>query len=158
MSMSEESSELHDKILVNSDRPGSYIERNRQTGRTARLLQDAISRASSGEEVLVIGRTESDAAHLADLCSELLGGMALMRFCRMTIAPHKGYKIAVGRKGGFVIFSGSTNVLWDWDSMECRGSTINVLVDHAAIEFKYRKLIEMYHRYDEVERKSCIVQ
>lgn len=112
----------------------------RRTGRTTRLLQDVIHLASEGKHVVVVSE----------------GNTLLNVFSNMPIVKQVFKRRPVS--GGYVHISNGTidflhpeNRHIDWYNLTIRGSQKEIfLVDHYVIERKFKKLIEMLHRYDEI--------
>lgn len=100
----------------------------RRTGRTTRMLEDAMAMARNGRAVYVIGATK----HHADMLRGVAG----------PAADQLGIKFEAARE------SGLGNM--DWETMSLQGAHPNcaVLVDHYAIESKFAAVLEMLHRYD----------
>lgn len=98
----------------------------RATGRTTRMLEDAINQAKNGRAVYVIAANTNQMRSL-----EILGGKE---------ARELGVKFeTVGTLGNF-----------DWHTMRIAGAHKNclVIVDHYAIEHEFASILEMLHRYD----------
>lgn len=100
----------------------------RRTGRTTRMLEDAMGLARNGRAVYVIGATKRHA--------DMLKGIAGPEADRL------GIKFETARERGL------GNM--DWETMSLQGAHPNcvVLVDHYAIESKFAAVLEMLHRYD----------
>lgn len=98
-------------------------------GRTTRMLTEARELALSGKAVYVLGANEQDRFHLLDSFSKMFG-------------PMEANKLGIKFESYLENFC--------WDTFILRGAHPNcvVLVDHFAIESRFRKALEMLHRYD----------
>lgn len=100
--------------------------KNRQTGRTTRMLEEAVRCAKEGKAVYVI---VNDPAHILSiqLILNKLGGEKM------------GIKVETFDSVG-----------WDFYYWTVRGANPNCkfFVDHYAIEDRFRHIIEEMHRYD----------
>ena len=97
------------------------LESLRASGRTTRMLAEAKRQADSGKEVWVITATAREAVRM-----------------RATLNDPR------------IHFESSHQSMFDWDTLRLAGigGEAVVLVDHWAIENKYRRLLEMLHRFD----------
>lgn len=98
----------------------------RQSGRTTRLLKEAIDLVKAGRAVYVIGTNKQHCWHLKNAADLLV--------------PDVGIKFETPE----------TLSNLDWETVSLKGAHPNciVLVDHATIEARFSKLIEMLHRFD----------
>ena len=99
---------------------------HRQSGRTTRMLADAIELARAGRAVYVVGESLSHSRRL-----EIQGG-------------------SEARELGIKFETASSLRNFDLRTMHLIGAHPNctVLVDHHAIEAAYGPMLEMLHRYD----------
>lgn len=102
----------------------------RATGRTTRMLQDAIEHAKDGLAVYVIAATRTH-AQLLEKMLESIGGEEVTGL---------GIKFETAQNLGN----------FDWRTMRLAGAspTCVVLADHYAIEFAFARMLDMLHRYD----------
>ena len=102
------------------------METLRATGRTTRLLDDAIKQAEDGKAVYVVTST-----------------MAHSKQLKETMGKDKAENLGIK-------FETTTSVNFDWGHMRVLGSHPNCvfLVDHSAIEQTFSPMLEMLHRYD----------
>jgi len=122
------------------------MESLRNTGRTTRMLEEAISIAKSGGMVIVAAYTFHDCGRLYERCLELLdGGITQVRKQPASIALEFGE--------GRINFSSCCSELFDWRTLAFAGlhQDTKQFVDHAAIERKYAKAVEQLHRFDASE-------
>jgi hypothetical protein len=115
----------------------------RRTGRTTRLLREAVRLASEGKAVFVVS-----------VGNRLLNMFRYMPEAHQTFQSHPVDRNQYGHvwtKGSLVFLSSGSSVI-DWESLTIpgmRGMRNGVLlVDHYAIEEKFKKHLEMLHRYD----------
>lgn len=97
------------------------------TGRTTRMLNRAIALAREGRAVYVLVDSEQEARRLwREIPDEL------------------GIKVEF-----------ADNPAFDWHLMQIRGAHPNciTLVDHYAIERRFKRLLEELHRYDAEEER-----
>jgi hypothetical protein len=96
------------------------------TGRTTRMLEDAVHKARLGRAVYVIAATTKHARMLQDM----------------------GGKMA--KELGIKFETAETLTNFDWRTMRLSGAHKNcvVLVDHYAIEAEFSAMLDMLHRYD----------
>jgi hypothetical protein len=101
-------------------------DRRRRTGRTTRMLAEAVKLAKKGRAVYIIVANASQGRRLEKQCGE-----AFQRLGIKFETP--------GSVGNF-----------DWETMTLRGAHPNcvALVDHYAIEARFPRIVEMLHRYD----------
>jgi hypothetical protein len=116
-----------------------------RTGRTTRLLKEAVSLAKEGKTVFVISTGNSLVRGLRsqDFPDELKHSW---------YAPQSSYPSVKVKNGEIVFFRAESGNI-DWENLTIRGypSTEDktvVLVDHYVIEMKFKKLLNMLHRYD----------
>jgi hypothetical protein len=100
-----------------------------RTGRTTRLLIDAVSYANKGEAVYVIAANSAERNRLLRLLWDMVDDQLCL-----------GIKVET-----------PSSVDLDWDSFTLRGAHPNcrVLVDHFTIEHWFSTLLSQLHRYDE---------
>ena len=101
----------------------------RQTGRTTRMMEDALQLARGGRAVYVVAANQRELERLRQL-----GGEEAQQLGIHFETPHS--------PGNF-----------SWSNVSLRGAHPNcvVLVDHYAIESEFSQMLEMLYRYD-VER------
>ena len=99
------------------------------TGRTTRMLEEAIKQAKLGRAVYVVGASAAHARMLNDMCSAKSGALGIK----------------------FETASSLGNI--DWENMRMTGAHPNcvLLVDHFAIESKFSQILAMLHRFDAVD-------
>lgn len=99
------------------------MKSNRQTGRTTRMLAEAVTLAKAGRAVYVVVANEREVERIESLLPDNLG-----------IQVETEYSLG--------------NL--DWESLRLVGAHPNcvVLVDHYAIESKFRQALAMLQRYD----------
>lgn len=100
----------------------------RATGRTTKMLKDAVRLAQQGKAVYVIAADTNQRHHL-----EAALGVA-------------------GRELGIKVETPQTAGNFDWQTMSLRGAHQNckVIADHYAIEAHFRLLLDALHHYDAV--------
>ena len=100
-----------------------WNEAKKRTGRTTRMLNEAIRLADEGRAVYVIAASHDHARRLSALLPE---------DCGVKVEPPDA-------KGNL-----------DWQATRLQGGHPNcvVLVDHYAIEKHYWCLLDMWHRFD----------
>lgn len=103
---------------------------NKNFGRTYRMLKEAFELCQSGRAVYVLCVNAQHAKELKDIY--------MKRFNRLDSSVK------------FESINDLSN--FDYESMRLKGAHPNcvVLVDHYAIEYHFKNLLEMLHRYDEV--------
>lgn len=103
----------------------------RQTGRTTRMIKQAVELAQAGKAVYIVA---FNLVHKAGI--ERRMESEGIDFERLGIKVEIQYRLPE----------------LDWTTMTLPGAHPNcvVLADHATIEGRYRRLLEMLHRYDEV--------
>lgn len=103
--------------------------RNRQTGRTTRMLLHAKELAESGKAVYVVAANSLHAKQLDEMAKKL--GVP--------------QSVKIERNGEAMPL--------DWRTLRTHGMHDNceVLVDHFAIESEFDRLLEMLHRYDQAD-------
>jgi len=107
----------------------------RQTGRTQRMLESAISQARNDKYVLVICRDNLHREHLIE------------RVLKEPDSRRAGQeKIYIGKGSISVVLPNN----FDWREMRRNGSHLScvVLADHYTIESEFSKMLEMLHRFD----------
>lgn len=119
----------------------STMENLRQTGRTDRMLRDAIELANNGVPVIIIGATSQFCSHLIFRCLKLIRDSNLVH----TINKSK-YVIHLPRSNSTISFKNTANL--NWTTLTVDYCTDKVLIDHYTIEQKYSKIIELLHKYD----------
>jgi hypothetical protein len=111
-----------------------------QTGRTTRLLQEAVSLAKEGKRVFVVSVGNTLLRGLCSFPPELKE--ALRRF-----PPSPPAGVRVGK--GSVVFINSSSDVINWENLTLRGYKDYVLlVDHYTIEQKFKPHLEMLFRYN----------
>ena len=102
-----------------------YLEERKRTGRTSRMLSEAKSLAEQGRDVYVVFNDRSQANHWRNMFGEAL-------------AEKLGVKFETAHEVGL-----------DWEIMTVRGTHPNCvfLIDHTAIEQRYKKQLEMMNKY-----------
>ena len=103
-----------------------YEMKARQTGKTSRMLADAIEQARNGRAVYIVTANERHARHLEDM---------------------GGY---VAKELGIKFETPETLSSFDWRSMSLKNAHPNcvAIVDHYAIQCEYGALLVLLHRYD----------
>lgn len=98
----------------------------RQSGRTTRLLEEAINLVRAGRAVYVIGADKQHCWHLKNAAGLLAPEVEITFETPETLSN------------------------FDWETFRLRGAHPNciVLVDHFTIETHFSRLIEMLHRFD----------
>lgn len=105
------------------------LDLKRQTGRTTRLLKEAIRLLIAGRQVCVVASSREEASRFRRVFREELG--------------------AVGES---VVVKALREVRYfNWHAMNFPGlpSDVEVLIDHHAIELEFGALLEMWERFDE---------
>ena len=117
------------------------MDKNRHTGRTTRMLEQAIAKAHETGYVFVVADNENHAKQLRQLCSEITG---------RPISGPKIYLTDSAGPGAPQISIDPVEEAWDWETMSVRGAypNIPVFVDHHAIETRFGHILDEYHRYD----------
>lgn len=115
----------------------------RGTGRTTRMLEHAIEKADKGVYVFVVAATNDHA---------LLLRQQLCKMCEGKIAGTKVYTKANGQ----ISVESSENKQFEWDRMSFIGAhpSCETLVDHYAIESRFRNILEMLTRFDQKNERS----
>lgn len=115
------------------------ISTKKQTGRTTRLLQEAINQAHKGKYVFVVAQ---DNTHRRDLCLQC----AIMCKGKITERTMKCYP----KKGGQITFETPESVQIDWERMKVISAhpSCLVLVDHYTLEIRFSAVIDMWQRFD----------
>ena len=106
----------------------------RRSGRTTRMLTEALEAAMSGQAVYIIASHRHTQEYMRELLAE------------MSPASDFGIKIEFPAPSNF-----------DWESLTLLGAHQNcrVLVDHLAIEVKYARILDMLHRHDAPDSQSA---
>lgn len=96
----------------------------RKSGRTTRMLVEAERLASDGRAVYVIAANMAEVSRLQSL-----------------LRSDSGVKVETCDSPGN----------FDWDTLSLKGAHPNcvVLVDHYAIECRFRRILDELHRYDD---------
>ena len=99
---------------------------NRQTGRTTRMVEEAIDLANKGRAVYILADNYNHAENIRELFGE----------------DPETYGIKIETEGDLGNF--------DWQTLSLRGAHKNciVLIDHYTIENKFSRIIEALHKYD----------
>lgn len=119
----------------------------RGTGRTTRMLQEAVESAKNGEKVLVVG----GATHLLQYWIELL------RRENPSIAMYRGDGIVMFNKGHIkfiTIKDGETSLLGTLQNAGQEQGVGKVFVDHGVIETTLAPVLAMLHRWDKNENDT----
>jgi len=105
-------------------------ETKRGTGRTTRMLEEAIKQAEAGRAVYVVGAKANHVWALEEAVKDICGKSA----------SSLGIKFETAHTVGN----------FDWKTLTLRGAHPNcvVLVDHYAIEAEFARMLEMLHRFD----------
>jgi hypothetical protein len=113
----------------------SPIDAIRQTGRTTRMLRHAVNLARAGKAVYVIADNARDMHRLANEIHQFLP----KRLPDGAIFNH-----------GIKFETPDTLGAFDWKKLTVPGAHPNCvfLVDHHAIEDRFRAVLEMLHAYD----------
>lgn len=110
----------------------------RRTGRTTRMLHEALDAAIHGQSVIVIAAN----ARLARDMQHQLHTMAEGYLTRVSLGciEFPGARILIQTPGKD----------FDWMTLRVRGMdrSMRVLVDHYAIEMSFEPIITMLHRFD----------
>ena len=107
----------------------------RATGRTTRMLMDAIQQAKNGHDVCVVAANLEHAGILRQMYCDMVPeeDVTLVKFASVAMIEN-----------------------FDWDTLRIKGEpNSKILLDHYTVEAKFEKLLEMYHRYD-VDRHEWI--
>lgn len=102
-------------------------EKRRASGRTSRMLQEAVELARDGKAVYVVCATQRHTKQL-----------------EKRVPDDLDIKFETPRTVGNL----------DWRNMRLEGahSNVELLVDHYAIEANWRPLLNMLHRFDKSEK------
>lgn len=114
-------------------------EKLRQTGRTTRMLKEALLLAEKGKTVYVICALHSNCGLFSRQVARDLKDAVLSEDGRVVL-----------KSGGRICFMAQHNPLWNWDAWRVMGvgADAEILVDHYAIESRYSKALEELHRFD----------
>ena len=114
---------------------------NRRTGRTTRMLEEAISVAKEGKYVIVVGANAEQAKSLQAQAATMAGE-------EMTAT-----KIYIDGGPGQITFESCqmNRQPFDWQSLRLQGAfpTIPTFMDHFAFENTFAKAIHEAHRWDD---------
>lgn len=117
---------------------------NRRTGRTTRMLQDAIKMAVMGHAVYVLCGTEQDVINMKDLVSsrkdlsDVINGF-----------KHDDGSIGLNIKfESFKSIGGSEMIDWNKSKLINAHPSCKLLIDHRVYECQFGELLENYHLYD----------
>ena len=112
----------------------------RQTGRTHRMLQEAIAQARSGRHVVVVAGGNLSA--IRDQALHMLGSELVESSLNGSLM------IRLGEKGGAIHFVGGAWLGVDIDSKRVDGfDRENVLVDHSAYEKRHEWILREWMRW-----------
>lgn len=105
----------------------------RQSGRTAKLLFEAIKLWMNGEKVCVVLSNFHDCEHHKRRVDSITSIIASLHNIENRI-----------------IFITSDDISWNWGTLMRRGCDTNTkyLIDHAAIEKRFETLLTELHRFD----------
>ena len=100
---------------------------SRQTGRTTRMLEDAIKHSNEGKTVCVITANHRERERISELLKD-----------------HPEIKVDTPY----------SRMLFNWNTLTYEGmnSDDKFLIDHFAIEDKFSKILDMLHKYDKEEK------
>jgi hypothetical protein len=120
-----------------------FINNSRRSGRTTRLLADAFHLAlEQGKDVFVVsvGNTLQSA-----MLNWIQRWLTIKKDPTVFVNPNR-YNIG----SGSITFLSTTDSIVDWERLAIRGGYPNrvLLVDHYAIETKFKRQLEMLRRYD----------
>lgn len=127
----------------------------RRSGRTTRMLQEAIDRAHAGAYVLVASASFQHEEQLVRQLLELLG-KSPFTYNKAQRKFHVGEGLIRLRSAKANNLGGAFN--FDWFRQRFLGEPVSTvtLVDHYAIETEFAAVLEMLHRWD--APKSTTVQ
>lgn len=111
----------------------TYLESLKRTGRTTRMLQEALQLAEQGRAVYVVAVSHPHAAQLQHAIDEAAG------------RTNHGIKIETAQALGF-----------SWAQLRVPGSHANCvfLIDHAAIEWTFSRVLAELHRFDQPTQEA----
>lgn len=106
-----------------------------QSGRTTRMLEEAIRLIADHKDVLIVAHDSRQITNLKQRLDQI-GANAGLSF-----TPSESCRVD---------FIKAASPLFDWKRLQVIEKTrgITVLVDHFAIEATFARLLEMLHRYD----------
>ena len=125
---------------------------NPTTGRTSRMLRDALQVAIDGKKVLVIAYDMTHRRELRMHAEEILREIIGMRIGKREDINVTDFSIAFDEGGEVQFMSSRGNSHWDWAVMNILQWTDQLYVDHYAIEMKFNEMLSMLHRWDEKEK------
>jgi len=111
----------------------NYLQSLRGSGRTTRMIKEAIKEAKAKKKVCIVSIDDRNCRLLMSVLRE-----------------HDGEKLGIQ----FASLDEDFNVSFDPLTAECcfRGVRFDkVFIDHYAIEYKYQKLLSELHRFDKDE-------
>ncbi len=102
------------------------MNEHRRTGRTTRMLKEAISHieAEPNTRAVVMANTMASALRMAQLTAEMSDG------------EHRTQNTVHFPNGGRITFESVSNSMWIWDLRTMRGSRDEHFIDHEAWEFR----------------------
>ena len=108
-------------------------EKLKCSGRTTKLLFEAIKLWMNGEQVCVVLSNFHDCEHYKRRIDSITSVIASL------------YNIE-----NRIIFITSDDISWNWGTLKRRGSDSNTkyLIDHSAIEKRFETLLTELHRFD----------
>lgn len=106
---------------------GKGVFGKRQSGRTQRMINEAMSKADAGKHVTIVAANFQEEKRIAGI---------IKQFAQRHGRGH----------GVMVVAADSPHI--DWERMKVRSCESLLLVDHYAIETKFRKVLEMLRRWD----------
>lgn len=106
----------------------TYLESLKGTGRTTRMLQEAIKLSEQGRAVYVVAVSHPHAARLQHVLDEMAG------------RANHGIKVETAQALGF-----------SWEQLRVPGAHDNCvfLIDHGAIEWQFSRVLAELHRFDQ---------
>lgn len=123
---------------LSNEPPLQYL---RASGRTTRMLEAAIQEAEAGRAVYVIAADSRQKVMLEHRLDQLL---------KMKIPRRKGEQPLHGERMGIQFDTPESAANFSWETLRLMGMHPNcvVLVDHYAIEERFKKILETLHRFD----------
>lgn len=120
---------------------------NRRTGRTTRMLLEAIERAKAGEDVVVAASSHAQTQQLQRTTAKL-ASVEVNNY-----RYHPDLKLAFG--AGMITFRSTQDEDFDWKTLSYRNRhsypKTHILVDHYAIENTFALAFREVHRWDKDE-------
>lgn len=120
---------------------------NRRTGRTTRMLLEALERAKAGEDVVVAASSHAHSQQLQDITAKLTN----VEVNNYRYQPD--LKLAFG--GGMITFLSTQDDTFDWKTLSYHNRRFypktTILVDHYAIENTLALAFREVHRWDKDE-------